>query len=143
MTVLTNEQLAALNDALVEREHLLADTVQERTERLRSIEAPDMAGLVGDVADRVDLELERNHESAAVSRGVRELRAIEATRRRIAAGEAGLCVECWKEIGFARLTAQPTAARCLECQIRHEYRYSGAIDDEPEEPWEGHAGRVW
>jgi RNA polymerase-binding transcription factor DksA len=38
-------------------------------------------------------------------------------------GSYGLCVDCGAGIGFERLHAEPEAARCVECQRRHEKTY--------------------
>jgi DnaK suppressor protein len=38
-------------------------------------------------------------------------------------GAYGICVDCGGEIGFGRLQAEPAAARCVECQARHEKIY--------------------
>ena len=51
---------------------------------------------------------------------VRELRAVEAARARLEAGTLGECAECGGDIGFARLTANPVAVRCVACQAAFE-----------------------
>jgi len=50
-------------------------------------------------------------------------RALEAAQRRIGEGTCGICVDCGGEVGYARLLAEPDAARCIECQRRHEKTY--------------------
>ena len=57
------------------------------------------------------------------TRDVRELRALEAAQRRIDEGTYGICVDCGADTGYARLLAEPDAARCIECQRRHEKTY--------------------
>ena len=52
-----------------------------------------------------------------------ELHDIEAARRRLDDGSYGVCTDCGVEIGFERLHAEPEAARCLDCQRRHEKTY--------------------
>ena len=52
-----------------------------------------------------------------------ELNEIEAARRRLDDGSYGICTDCGAEIGFERLHAEPAAARCVECQRRHEKTY--------------------
>jgi len=66
---------------------------------------------VGDDAD----------ESVAIT--MSELRAVAAARRRIEDGTYGICIDCADEIEPARLAAQPTAERCLECQRKDERLY--------------------
>ncbi|HZM35744.1 MAG TPA: TraR/DksA C4-type zinc finger protein [Burkholderiales bacterium] len=57
------------------------------------------------------------------TRDVRELRALEAAQRRLAEGSYGICVDCGSDVGYERLAAEPDAARCIECQRRHEKTY--------------------
>jgi RNA polymerase-binding transcription factor DksA len=54
---------------------------------------------------------------------VAELREVDAARRRLAEGVYGVCVDCGSDIGLQRLRAEPAAARCIECQERHEKTY--------------------
>ena len=46
----------------------------------------------------------------------RELQDIEVALARIADGSYGACIDCGREIGRARLKADPTLTRCLSCQ---------------------------
>jgi DnaK suppressor protein len=52
-----------------------------------------------------------------------ELRDIEAARRRLDDGSYGICTDCGVDVGFERLHAEPEAARCIDCQRRHEKTY--------------------
>lgn len=49
-----------------------------------------------------------------------ELLAIERALQRIADGSYGLCLQCGVRIPTARLHAQPTAERCVDCQASAE-----------------------
>ena len=60
---------------------------------------------------------------ADLTRDVDELRDIEAARRRLDDGSYGICTDCGVDIGFERLHAEPEAARCIDCQRRHEKTY--------------------
>lgn len=62
-------------------------------------------------------------EEADLTRDVVELRHVEAARRRLDDGTYGICTDCGADIGFERLHAEPEAARCIECQRRHEKTY--------------------
>ena len=62
-------------------------------------------------------------EEADLTRDVGELRDVEAARRRLDDGSYGICTDCGADIGFERLHAEPEAARCIECQRRHEKTY--------------------
>ena len=76
--------------------------------------------------DRDAARVRENVEAEAVpdlSRDDAELRDIEAARRRLDEGSYGLCTDCGVEIGLERLQAEPEAARCIDCQRRHEKTY--------------------
>lgn len=45
----------------------------------------------------------------------RQLRDIEAAKRRIADGTYGVCASCGKRIPVARLRVRPAATMCVEC----------------------------
>ena len=70
-------------------------------------------GLSGDGAVGVG---ECAGEGAGAGQVRAALMAIVAAQRRLAKGDYGLCEDCGKEIGFARLEAQPAASRCVRCQ---------------------------
>ena len=54
---------------------------------------------------------------AMVIRESQELQDIEAALARIGDGSYGVCIDCGGGIGRARLKADPTAKRCLPCEI--------------------------
>jgi RNA polymerase-binding transcription factor DksA len=62
-------------------------------------------------------------EAADEMRDHQELRDVDAALRRLAEGTYGICTDCGAEIGFERLHAEPEAARCVDCQRRHEKTY--------------------
>ena len=65
-------------------------------------------------------DLETALDVAEVSRDAGELRDVESALTRVADGTYGECVECAKPIPYARLAANPSAARCVPCQERVE-----------------------
>lgn len=65
-----------------------------------------------------EAELERDLAGAEQLRA--HLAAIRAAQARIESGGYGVCIECGLPIGFARLSAEPTAARCVSCQEGEE-----------------------
>jgi len=84
------------------------------------------ASLVGELerdVERVRDERFTEVSQAELARDSEELREIDAAWRRIGDGTYGLCTDCGAEIGFERLHAEPEAARCIDCQARHEKTY--------------------
>lgn len=57
---------------------------------------------------------------ALQEREAAELLAIDRALARVADGSYGLCLQCGVSIPTARLHAQPTAERCVDCQSRAE-----------------------
>jgi DnaK suppressor protein len=62
---------------------------------------------------------------AEIDRDADELRRVDAGLRRLAEGSYGLCVDCQQQIPLARLNAEPTAVRCLQCQSLREKTHAG------------------
>lgn len=107
------ERLAALRDGL--REHLLKsddDRARLLADRVRDAEDESVADLI------VDLDL------AEVDRDIEELRDVEAALDRMRTNAYGVCAGCAGAIPYERLTAYPTAKRCIRCQRVHEKTYA-------------------
>ena len=62
---------------------------------------------------------------AEVRHALTELNEVEAALARMRAGTYGECRDCGEPIALARLSAYPTAMRCLACQERHEKKVGG------------------
>lgn len=73
-----------------------------------------------DPNDRATVEEEHILELRVRDRERKLLGKIEATLRRINAGDYGYCEETGEPIGLRRLLARPTATFCIEAQERRE-----------------------
>jgi DnaK suppressor protein len=62
---------------------------------------------------------------AGATHVLKELTEVDAALARMRAGEYGECIDCGQLIAPARLTAYPTALRCVGCQSAHERKLSG------------------
>lgn len=107
------------NQLRVEVQQALARSSEEShvkiAERARDNEDDSFAALI------VDSNL------AEVDRDVGELRLIDAALQRLNAGTYGNCVDCSQPIPVARLEAEPTAARCVQCQELYEKTHASAL----------------
>ena len=113
-----------LRRALEERRTLLLEELRrDAGRRLREERFGELAGPVHDLGDESIAALLSDVGNAELSRDVEELREVEAARTRLAERAYGICVDCGAQIGFERLHAAPAAARCVECQARHEKTY--------------------
>lgn len=75
--------------------------------------------------DRATAETERDLAFALEERESAELVAIDDALKRIADGSYGLCLDCGVQIAAARLHANPTAMRCVDCQEKAEMGSGG------------------
>lgn len=116
---LSKTQVDELKRAIEDRYALLTDEIRADTSRVRTDSNAASAGAL----DRADVAATGQivyMDNAELERDLNELRDLEAARTRLDAGSYGQCVECQQQIEFARLRAQPMAARCLACQTRFE-----------------------
>ena len=86
--------------------------------RSRADAAADARDLASD--DRAKADEAFDLGVAMEEREAAELLAIDEALQRIADGSYGLCLQCGTSIPTARLHAQPTATRCVDCQTRVE-----------------------
>ena len=109
----------------------LAKQLEDRRRVLRGeladkLDAQDNPALLG-LRNRMEAtddwavaDLETALDVAEVSRDVGELREVEAALVRVKDKTYGECVECGNDIPYARLVANPSAARCIACQEKLE-----------------------
>ena len=71
---------------------------------------------------RAQIQTERQTEFAMNEHETAELGDIEAALERLQAGTYGTCTDCGVTISNTRLTAYPTAKRCIDCQTLVEHR---------------------
>lgn len=118
--VLTDEQIERFRTSLESRLKGLRQGVQEEVVRSDSEHFTDVAGEVHDQEEASVAHLVIDLDLANIDRHVQEIRAIEAALLRIARGEYGICLDCGQPIPIARLEANPTAERCISCQVDYE-----------------------
>jgi DnaK suppressor protein len=93
-----------------------------RTQRGGPLSRPESASASRDVVgddwakanEELDLKIGLEELESA------ELVAIDAALKRVADGSYGLCIQCGSSISTARLHANPTALRCINCQADDE-----------------------
>lgn len=118
---LTAEQQKQLESALKTRYQQLINEIRQELGQDGEQHFADFAEAGGsDQGDESVADALADIAAARVDRQVNEMRAIEAVRKHIKAGEYGVCGDCGEEIRFERLLAYPTAMRCVNCQQQHE-----------------------
>jgi DnaK suppressor protein len=60
--------------------------------------------------------METGLEVADLERATRQLRSVDAALDRLHEPDFGVCEDCYAEIPYARLSANPVATRCVACQ---------------------------
>lgn len=61
------------------------------------------------------IAFERSQLGALIAQTRTHLREVEAARARLADGSYGICESCGRPIAPGRLSARPTARRCIDC----------------------------
>jgi DnaK suppressor protein len=123
MSALTTQNLDTLRQLLDTRE----TTLQAEVRAAKEAEADRPGAVAKQVDDEVaggQEHLMRGIQHVELLRDQEELREIEGARERLVDGSYGECVDCDKDIPFARLKAQPMAARCIACQEKYERTHS-------------------
>ncbi len=122
---LTDTELSSLAERLQERHRIMLAVVREEIEQSDAREYGKLIGaLPGDVGDQSVADTLADLNISIADRHITQLRAVEAALLRIRNGTYGTCIDCGAEIGFERLSAYPTAERCIQDQDRVERTYA-------------------
>ncbi|WP_407071561.1 TraR/DksA family transcriptional regulator [Streptomyces sp. BK239] len=108
--------------------------LQSEFDRLRTELVSSEAALAGlmrdsgdgagdDQADTGTKNITREHELALAANAREMMIQTEHALERLDAGTYGLCENCGKPIGKARMQAFPRATLCVECKQKQERRY--------------------
>ncbi len=118
-THLTTGQLALLEAALVQRQHVLDQRLADHTQGLSRAEHAHEVLLQNDddVPQRENL---REMDLARTDIETQELGAVSAALRRLHGPDYGVCSDCGDDIPFDRLKIEPWALRCVACETRRE-----------------------
>ena len=114
-----------MRNLIEQRRAVLVAELREDLARVREDRFEDLAGAAPDRGDESVATLIADLDRADVGRDLGELRGLEAARSRLEAGSYGICIDCGRDIEFARLRANPSAERDIECQTRYEKTYVG------------------
>ncbi len=116
MTSLTAEQSTTMRARLRERASQLRAEIQSTLERSADETHVRIAEQARDTEDDSFSNLIVDLNLAEIDRDAGELRRIDTALARINQGSYGQCASCGQEIPQARLQAEPTALRCVQCQ---------------------------
>jgi DnaK suppressor protein len=120
MTSLNSQQTTAMKSRLRERAAQLRGEIQRTLERSSDETHVRIAEQARDSEDDSFSNLIVDLNLAEIDRDADELRRIDTALARLSEGSYGLCEDCGQPIPSARLQAEPTALRCVQCQEKYE-----------------------
>jgi RNA polymerase-binding transcription factor DksA len=104
---------------LAEREQTLTQISALEAERGEIVAASELDNADDEHdPEGATIAFERERLTALIEAARGQLAAIGHAEQRLADGSYGICERCGQPIGEARLTARPTAARCVTCAAR-------------------------
>lgn len=120
MTKITKQQIDVLQKIMeLELESLVDETQQEMDPQLKA-SINEINGGAADVDDEAVADTIVDVDNAIIGMHLQKARDLNAALDRIQTGTYGICIDCGDDISFERLTAYPTAKRCIICQSRRE-----------------------
>lgn len=124
---MTSGERDTLARMLSARKQPLRDEIRTGLARMRTEGYEELLSGTSDAGDESVATMLTDLTNAEVARDAAELQDVFAAEARLSTGIYGTCIDCGSDIPYARLTAYPTAKRCLRCQeIREAGRASSA-----------------
>lgn len=122
MSRLSEAQLHDIERRLAVREIELQSRVREAKQSQADRPGASRSH-VEDLAEEGEQRFRNGIEHVELLRDQEELTDIAAAHERIADGDYGQCIDCGQDIAPERLSAQPTASRCVLCQGAFEKKH--------------------
>ncbi|MGB2831787.1 MAG: TraR/DksA C4-type zinc finger protein [Methylotenera sp.] len=120
MSKINSQQISALQAKMeAELARLVHVTQDEMNPELRASFA-DVSGEVADNDDEAVAGTMIDLDNAMIGLHLQKADDLNAALDRIQAGDYGVCSDCGEAVSVERLTAYPTAKRCVRCQTQYE-----------------------
>jgi DnaK suppressor protein len=126
MAHLQPSQATEFRTRLRERAQQLRGEIQEVLERSTDETHANIAERARDLEDDSFSNLIVDLNFSDIDRDADEIRRIDGALTRLSDGSYGTCIDCDQDIPMARLEAEPTAERCIQCQERFEKTHATA-----------------
>lgn len=126
MTKISHMQIETLRRKM---EAELAQLVNETQDEMNFEQKKSYVDIGNDIADTADeafADTIVDIDNAIIGLHLQKAHDLNAALDRVQMNVYGICVDCDGEIGFERLSAYPTAKRCIKCQSLHERTFSSA-----------------
>ena len=123
----------------------MSNISKNQVDELKGVMEAELAQLVDEMQDEMNPELKANYvdvggdgdtgdeavadtivdiDNAVIGLHLQKVTDLNAALNRIKAGVYGACIDCGSDIGFERLSAYPTAKRCIRCQHLREKTFA-------------------
>jgi DnaK suppressor protein len=123
----------------------MPNLTKNQIDKLQGVMLAELARLVDETQDEMDPELKESYldvggdgdagdeaaaaaivdtDNAIIGMHLQNARDLNAALDRIQTGVYGVCIDCGDDIGSKRLSAYPTAKRCIRCQHLHEKTFA-------------------
>ncbi|CAL9409392.1 RNA polymerase-binding transcription factor DksA [Streptomyces sp. enrichment culture] len=119
----TGEEVEEARTELMSEVLRLREEISSSERSLAGLMRDSGDGAGDDDADTGTKNITREHELALAANAREMLDQFERALQRLDAGTYGLCENCGKPIGKARMQAFPRATLCVECKQKQERRY--------------------
>ncbi|MCM3300196.1 TraR/DksA C4-type zinc finger protein [Streptomyces pseudogriseolus] len=119
----TDEEVDEARAELMSEVLRLREEISSSERSLAGLMRDSGDGAGDDDADTGTKNITREHELALAANAREMLDQFERALQRLDAGTYGLCENCGKPIGKARMQAFPRATLCVECKQKQERRY--------------------
>jgi len=120
MPELTPDQSQELRGRLLARLEELRSEIREEQAEIDAERSLRGSGDIYGPGEQSSSGSIRDVSSALINRDLSELNLVRAALRRLEDGTYGVCADCAEPIGYARLSAYPSASRCTTCQSKRE-----------------------
>ena len=123
MSNISKHQMDKLQGTMEAELALLVDETQDEMSPALKSNYLDIGG-DGDTGDEAVADTIIDIDNAVIGLHLQKVKDLNAALDRIQAGVYGVCIDCSSDIGFERLSAYPTAKRCIRCQHLHEKTFA-------------------
>lgn len=123
MSNISKNQVDELQGVMEAELALLVDETQDEMNPELKANYVDTGG-DGDAGDEALADTIVDIDNAVIGLHLQKVTDLNAALDRIQAGVYGVCIDCGSDIGFERLSAYPTAKRCIRCQHLREKTFA-------------------
>ncbi len=111
--------LNSLRSILDSKQKQLVDLLEQLSTNVHDAKARRADNLFGEMGERAAASFELERCLALEGQIRKQLDGVEHALRKFEERQYGLCEQCGRPLGSARLEALPQAKRCLSCKVKN------------------------